>query len=654
MPKVIAVLAFFVLLSGNLNAQSQLTDSLERAIRTGRARDTNLVNALNRLSLAYLYEDTERAGQLAGEALNESRRLKFNRGMAVAYNLKGIVYDITSQYDSALRYYQFAMQQSRIAGYSAITIGAYNNMGMVYKNRGDYKEAIRAYYQALDVLKTNGNKKTTANVYNNLGLVYSELKQYKKAHEYHNRALKTYESVNDLYGIGASLTNIGLTYSFMKEDDSALLYYDKSLRIKEEIEDKYGMGILLNNMALIYKSRGEYRKSLAMFERSLKLAQELGNQNSRISAFINLSMLYTILKDYSTAKTMIDSARVLAENQKALFRLSKVYEAYSVMYSRKGDYKKAYEALKVYDSINDTIYSKTNSELIAEMSARFESEQKESEITLLQNQNRIKVLELEQQRVRNRNLLLAVALISLLVLAVLLLRHQRIKYRMQVSAEHEKAAIQKQAYNQMLNAEENERKRIAMELHDGLGQLLSAARLNIAALEDVYTEDENSESLKNAGLLIDQSVTDLRQISHNLMPSALIRLGLVAALNDMASKINSGRKINMEIIIHGIDQRLPEPFEIALYRVVQESVNNILKHAHATAIRIVLRKTGESLELEIMDNGKGMPEDADKSSTGIGWEDIRSRVTMFNGRMKLYSQPGEGTRLNIIFSKSDL
>lgn len=654
MRKILHLLAILILLADVLCAQPNLTDSLERVIRTGRARDTNLVNTLNRLSYAYIYDDTEKAGQLANEAVNEGRRLRFNRGLAVSYNLKGVVFDITARYDSALYYYQLALEKSRITNYTVITAGVYNNIGMVHKNRGNYTEAIRTYYQALNIFKNHDDPKIVANIYNNLGLVYSELKQYNQALEFHNKALEMREKINDRYGIGASLTNVGLTYAFMDENDKALTFYEKSLKIKEDIDDKYGMGILLNNMALIYQERKDYKKALDIYQHSMEVARELGDHNTRISAFINMGMIYSDLKQFDKSKSMIDSARVLAAGQKAMLRLARVYEAYSALYSRQGNYKMAYEARKTYDSINDSLYSQTNSERIAEMGARFESGQKETEIALLQNQNRVKTLEIEQQRVRSRNQLLAVALISLLIAGGLLLRHQRTKYRMQVGAEHEKALLQKQAYSEVLNAEEHERKRIAMELHDGLGQLLSAAKLNVSVLEDIATEEDDKIAVNNAELLIDQSIADLRQISHNLMPSALIRLGLVAALNDMASKINSGRKVNVEITANGISQRLPEPFEITLYRVVQESVNNILKHANATAINVILRKTGEALELEITDNGQGMPKDADKNGKGIGWDDIRSRVSMFNGKMILYSQPGEGTRLNINFSKSSL
>ena len=269
---------------------------------------------------------------------------------------------------------------------------------------------------------------------------------------------------------------------------------------------------------------------------------------------------------------------------------------------------------------------------------------------LLQKENRIKNLEITQQKIRSRYQLMVVIILLILSVSGITLWYIRSRYRLRVETEHEKRLLQKEAYSAVVNAEEGERKRIAMELHDGLGQLLSAARLNVSVLEDVAGKEE-MEVVQNAESLIDQAITDLRNISHNLMPSALIRLGLVAALHDMASKINSGKQVKVVVETSGIDKRLQEDFEIALYRVVQEAVNNILKHAGASTIFINLTKEGESLKLDITDNGKGMPENALNNSKGIGWEDIRSRVSLFNGNMKLHSSPGAGTNININFSK---
>jgi len=632
------------------SAQNPAADSLERAIKTGAAKDTNLVNALNRLSINFWYKDTEKAYQYTREALDEAKRINFRRGLAVSNNLMGVVFDIKSEYDSALFYYNQSVKFSKETGYLKILASAYNNIGMVHKNRGHFSLAIKAYYDALRIFERQKDEKGIGNACNNLGLVYYDMKQYQTALNFHEKSLKIREKIQDKYGIGASLTNLGMTYSELNKSEKSLDYYLRSLRIKEELGDKYGLGILLNNLALNYMDKKDFRKALDMYRRSAIYHREVEDYNGLIFTYINTGMAYLRTKDYQASEAMIDSARIIATEIKSVSRLAKVYDAYTMLFGNSGNYFKAYKSYLVMDSLKDSLYSENMSRNTAEMRALYETEKSEGEIVLLQKENRIKNLEIKQQKIRNRTQLMIAAILLLLVVSGATVWYIRSKYRLKIEAEQEKRLIQKEAYSSVVNAEEGERKRIAMELHDGLGQLLSAARLNVSVLEDVAGE-KDMEVVRNAESLIDQAITDLRNISHNLMPSALISLGLVAALYDMASKINSGKQVKVVVETSGIDKRLQEDFEIALYRVVQESVNNILKHAGASTIFINLTKEGESLKLDITDNGKGMPENALSNSKGIGWEDIRSRVSLFNGNMKLHSSPGAGTNIIINFSK---
>jgi len=647
----VVVLTFLLFLALRVvNAQNPVADSLRHAIETGVAKDTNLVNALNRLSISYWYNDIDKAYELTSRALNEAKHLKFERGLAVAYNLMGVVFDIRSEYDSALYYYHKSVIYSYRTSYFKILASAYNNMGMVHKNRGNYNEAIRDYFDALRIFEKQADKKGIGNTYNNLGLVYTDLKQYQQALDFHEKSLKIRVQINDQYGIGASYTNLGLAWSNLGQNDKAREYYLKSLRIKEDIGDKYGLGILLNNLGLLYNDRHEFAKAIAMFNRAISYHREAEDQNGLIFTYINKSSAYSKMGLYANAEKMIDSARILAIDQKAVARIAKVYEAYAHLFSTTGDYRNAYRSYAVLDSLKDSLYSENMSKNIAEVSTRYETEKKEARIRLLVGENRIKNLEISQQKTRNRTQLLIATIVLILSLSALTLWYVRSKYSLKIETEHEKRLLQKQAYTAVVNAEESERKRIAMELHDGLGQLLSAAKLNVAVLEDAANELDKV-AVDNAEQLIDQAISDLRNISHNLMPSALIRLGLIPALHDMASKINSGRQVQMLIETSGFDRRLPEEFEISLYRVIQEAVNNTLKHAGASQIKISLSKNDESLSLGITDNGKGIPENAEKQGSGIGWDDIRSRVSMFNGNMKLFSSPGQGTQININFSK---
>jgi len=653
MIKIVSVLILALFIQKFSCSQNPVTDSLEKAIRSGAARDTNLVNALNRLSITYWYKDTEKAYTLTRRALKEAERIDFRRGRAVSNNLLGVVFDIKSEFDSALYYYQQSVKFSKETGYLKILASAYNNIGMVHKNRGNFSPAIKAYYDALRIFEKLKDQKGIGNTYNNLGLVYSDMKQYRLALDLHLKSFIISEINGDKYGMGASLTNLGLSYSQLNDQEKAMECYLKSLRIKEELGDKYGLGILLNNLALIYMDKKEYRKAIDMYRRSAIYHHEVEDHNGLIFTYINTGAAYTRTGDYKKAELEIDSAKQIAMEIKSVLRLAKVYSAYARLYSSSGNYYKATQAYRILDSLKDSIYSENMSRNTAEIRELYDTEKKEGEIKLLQKENRIKNLEISQQKNRFRNQLMFAAILLMLILSGITLWYIRSRYRLKVQAEKDKIRIQKEGYAAVVNAEEGERKRIAMELHDGLGQLLSAARLNVSVLEDVAQEPDR-EAVENAESLIDQAITDLRNISHNLMPSALIRLGLVPALNDMASKINSGRQVIVEVKTSGIDHRLPEDFEIALYRVVQEAVNNILRHANASLISIRLSKVKETLNLEISDNGKGMPENAEKNSKGIGWNDIRSRVSLFNGNMILYSDPGTGTHININFSKLSL
>ncbi|HPJ62337.1 tetratricopeptide repeat protein [Lentimicrobium sp.] len=652
--KFLILFACLILLAVSASGQQKITDSLERAIRTGAVKDTNRINALNRLAITYWYNDSERALNLSREAVRLSTEIGFDRGLAVACNILGVAFDIISEFDSALYYYEKAAHLSRKTGYNVILASALNNMGMVCQSRGDYKKAISVYLDALRIFEKLKDLKGIGNAYNNIGLVYFDLQQYRQALDYHNKALSIREKTGDKYGIGASLTNLGLAWSNLKDDDKALNYYERSLKIKEEIGDKYGLAILLNNMAIIYQDKNKLDDALNMYAKSENYHRQIGDLHGLIYTFINTATVLNRLGKFDRSATVLDSAMYYAREVKSLSRMAKVLEAYSYYYGKTGNYQKAWRTMLSLDSIKDSLYSGDMRKDIAELKTRYEIEKNEHEIAFLNQQNEMKNLQLQTARIRQRNSLLIAGFILLVVLSGMAFWLVKSRYKTKMRLEHEKRLIQKEAFSAIVNAEENERKRIAMELHDGLGQLLSAAKLNISVLEDTNSEEDRL-AVDNAENLIDQAIADLRNISHNLMPSALIRLGLIPAIHDMADKINSGRKVVVKITSEGFESRLPGNLEIAIYRVIQESVNNILKHAGAGNIFINLRYGGESLDLSIEDDGKGMPEPSTSNSgKGIGWDDIRSRVSLFNGRMNLYSEPGKGTRLNINFSKSAL
>ncbi|CAN5199538.1 hypothetical protein BH09BAC1_BH09BAC1_00320 [soil metagenome] len=205
---------------------------------------------------------------------------------------------------------------------------------------------------------------------------------------------------------------------------------------------------------------------------------------------------------------------------------------------------------------------------------------------------------------------------------------------------------QRDSFRAVIEATEKERKRVAEDLHDGLGQLLSTAKLNLTAIELPQTTEEHN-SIETSLSLLDEACQEVRHISHNMMPGTLIRLGLVSAVKEQARKINESGKVLVSIHVAGFEERMDETREIAMYRVIQELLNNSIRYSNATDIEIKLEQLADGYLFRIKDNGKGFDPKVLEQNKGIGWRNIRSRVDLLHGNIDLKTAPGKGTVLNI-------
>jgi signal transduction histidine kinase/ligand-binding sensor domain-containing protein len=199
--------------------------------------------------------------------------------------------------------------------------------------------------------------------------------------------------------------------------------------------------------------------------------------------------------------------------------------------------------------------------------------------------------------------------------------------------------------NAIFETEEKERKRIAGELHDGLGQLLSTARLNVSGFGET-SDARNNVLFRNSLQLLDQACEEVRNISHNMMPGALIRMGLMTAVNELIIKINDTEKVTVHFDTN-LETRLNETVEISVYRIVQEALNNMVKHSQAKNISLQLMRTTSSLEIRITDDGKGFDVSRIGESKGLGWKNMYSRVETLRGTIHIDSSPGKGTEIFI-------
>jgi signal transduction histidine kinase len=194
----------------------------------------------------------------------------------------------------------------------------------------------------------------------------------------------------------------------------------------------------------------------------------------------------------------------------------------------------------------------------------------------------------------------------------------------------------------LMQTQNNERKRIARDLHDSMGSLLSSVRLRFNGLQTEFCQKvpEKAGRFTDSLKLLDEAIDELRQISHNMVPVSLSRFGLLSALQSFVAQVNASGQLDVHLQVLGLETRLPEEMEIRVYRICQELVQNVFKHARATSLRIQIILHNDSLNLMVEDNGVGMLKE--NMAPGFGFTSIQSSVDLSRGTFGIESQPGKG------------
>ena len=186
--------------------------------------------------------------------------------------------------------------------------------------------------------------------------------------------------------------------------------------------------------------------------------------------------------------------------------------------------------------------------------------------------------------------------------------------------------------------------RIARDLHDGVGQLLAAARMSLG---NTLGKHNNRKDFQSTFEILEESIRELRAVSHNMMPNVLVKLGLVSALRQLTQNFNTNGKLDVDFQVIGVHERLDNRTETVLYRVVQEIFSNIIKHSEATKVNFQMIEHENELILIIEDNGKGYDTNLMSKSEGIGLKNIITRVEYLNGSVIFDSSPQKGTSVII-------
>ncbi len=535
-------------------------------------------------------------------------------------------------------------------------------LGQYYMSKENFSEATNCFINALRIEEKRNDQNRMANLYDQLGLVYLNQEIFSKALEYNGQALKIYQNLKDTVNTAKVLDHLGTLYNSRQycekrtieetrsDYDTALNFYQQSLKLLEKINYNEGIVYAWSNIGNLYRRMGKLDKALQYVQKAVDYYRQTNNFDLLPSTIRMLGQIYSRNHQYNLALDCLLESQKIGEREKRTDGIQFLYEDIAQTYEYQRDYRNALKYYKKYMTLRDSVYNNEKSKQIFELETKYQTEKKQGEIERL-------------TLVEQRRILIIYILVGSLILVLVIgwmqfrnIRHKKIiadqkleiKEKQLLELEKER---QLTAAKSVLLGEEAERARLAGDLHDGLGGMLTGVKLKLSSMkENAIMTSENLAHFNHALDLLDTSINEMRRVAHNLMPETLMHYGLRTALNDFIKQVAPEGPPKISLNTFGNDLRYEKEIEITLYRITQELTTNALKHAHARQIDIQLFTEKDRICVQVIDNGIGFDsEKLDPSKTGKGLKSIQDRVTAFGGKFEIISHPEKGTESLIEF-----
>jgi len=564
----------------------------------------------------------------------------------VAYDLLARYYFYSSQLDSALFYFEkekIFFQKSNDQLKSA-SIGI--SIGSVLLRKGDHEEAVKEFLSSLSYFESEKLEIESAKCYTNLATAFAELEEYTTAIEYNQQALALSRKHKLVAVQSIILPNLATQYERSGDRINAIKHYKSAEDFALQHDNKRSLALVYNNLGNLYLTIDSLDIAKAYTEKAIKIKTDLNQLKGLEEAYYNLGLIYYKKGEYKQALRYYN----LIEDKVEGFRKVVVMRGMKSLYADKGQYQKALKYANKAEIVADSLNQKEARKSITELTAKYNSAQKENEILQLKTENQA----LEIDKIQNRTwlTLLGGALVSTFLLVFLWRNNSKRKvliteqqHKLQQQEILSKLNQQEQsAIERMITSQELERKRIAGDLHDSLGSKLATLKRYI---ELIGVNSETKDNNHNEALaLADESYSDVRKIAHNINSGVLAEEGLIPALEHMAKHISSMNEVKVEVISTVLKKRLSNHVEIQLFRVIQELLSNVIKHAQAKEANIQLIDHGPYLTVMVEDDGIGITENH-AYNRGMGMGSIENRVKLINGSYEIDSSPDAGTSVII-------
>jgi signal transduction histidine kinase len=469
-----------------------------------------------------------------------------------------------------------------------------------------------------------------------LATSFLNLRQYDKAVDYYKKELLDYKGPKTESYFAVDYSRLAFCLTQLGRLKEARPFLDSAWKVLQSYPKSYPWLKYYDANANWYEKQGLHDRALANYNAALAVAAQIHDRYNSVNALFGKYDVLYCMRKFSEAKSVAY----------AIYNLNLSMND-TVAFDRIGIYKTLYEAEKAvgngtgalkwmerYSGLSDSIHTVAEKIKLNNLEIKYEAEKKEKEILKLQNTAK------QQQLTLNRNRLILVFLIAALLLTGLLLGVYFLNAR-----NKNKLLV----FNAMLEGQENERRRLSSDLHDGLGGMISGIKLNLQSIAETSPEHDRLQPIIRQ---MSDAVRELRRIAHNLMPENLLRFGLHSALTDLCERSqHSGTAVSFYAA--GLNSSLPQQEQLTIYRIVQELLNNAVKYASATEILVQCIQVKDQLSITVEDDGAGFDIDQLRQKTGMGLFNVQNRTRYLKGTIEMHSGKGIGTTINVNLKVSE-
>lgn len=630
--------------------QPRYIDSLSKLLQ-GTAPDSAKARINFLLSETWAGQDTVRNSAYLRQGIQLAGKNSYL--LAAAKYYEGIGLMLSRRLDEAeSAFQQVDRNMQQFGGKEAILFRAraLYSYGVVQQLKDNQKEFTALLTDRIIPLATQaGDNVFLGKCYFGMAMIFKNTQQFAKAEQYSRQAVDLFvqykappEQLLNGYLMLVQL------YLLQGKSAQAKLLLDKADALLRPYPNSEYWLDYYEAEGMYYTVLNDFSHALASIDKGIVQAQKLGLalkeqrlQAQKLNAYFNQ-------KNYPKAREVMNY--MLSQPAWTSFAINRMH-TYSMMaeaYAAEGNTKMAFEWQKKYSATSDSFYQGRLQNDIAALEVKYQSKEKQQKITMLETEKEQAALRARSQRLLSS--LLGGGILFLLITTLLLVFYYRSQKKLsqqkEINYQQQLKELQQQQQlrftQALLEGEERERQRVARDLHDGLGGMLAGIKINLSQ----QAQEKKEEHLDGAIQRLDQSLSELRRIARNMMPESLLKFGLNMALKDLCESMIS-RDVSVSFQAYNIDQDMDPATQANIYRIVQETLSNAVRHAQAKHIMVQCSQNGPVFLITVEDDGRGFEPAQLGVVEGIGLSNIRNRVDYLNGKLDIQSAIGDGTVVNI-------